>query len=313
MLLEMLRQKTVHTAAIMRGIGLHSGKPIDLTLRPAPPNTGIVFNRVDIDRCPPIEARAENVVDMTRATTLGIGSVRIGTVEHLLSALYGLGVDNVYVDVSGAELPAGDGSAALFVDLILRAGVRTQRANKQIAVMRSTVEVHERDGFVRLSPAPRLTIDCDIEFAHPLIGSQRLAVDFTSNSYQRDVASARTFGFWHEVEWLRSKGLALGGSFDNAIVVDDRGVMNPGGLRCSDEFVRHKVLDAVGDLALLGMPVIGKLVCHKSGHALHNKLLRALLADPTAYEVVRPRAEQSLASLGVHLPDWAPAQEPLAA
>lgn len=313
MLLETLRQKTVHTTATMRGVGLHTGQPIDLTLRPAPPDTGIVFNRVDIDRGALIEARAENVIDMTRATTLGAGSIRIGTVEHLLSALRGLGVDNVYADVSGAELPAGDGSAAPFVELILRAGVRTQRQHKRIAVMRSPVEVREGDAYARLSPAPRFTIDCDIAFDHPTIGAQRLSVDFTSTSYQREIADARTFCFLREVEWLRSKGLARGGSFDNCIVVDERGVMNPGGLRRADEFVRHKVLDAVGDLALLGMSLIGKLECHKAGHALHHQLLRALRTEQGAYEVVRPRAERSLVSLGVFLPDWAPAQEPLAA
>jgi len=312
-MLEMLRQKTVCTAASMRGKALHCGQEISVTLRPAPPDAGVVFNRIDVKRAKPIEAVAHNVVDTSRATTLGFDDLRVATVEHLLSALRGLGVDNVYVDVDGPELPAGDGSSATYVELIKRAGLQPQAAARRIAVLRKTIEVRDGDKWARLSPSSRFTVDCRIDFEHPLIGEQRLQVDFTDTSYEREVAGARTFAFFHEVEWLRSQGLAQGGSLDNCIVIDGDHILNTDGLRYADEFVRHKVLDVVGDLALYRPPLICKMTCHKTGHELHRKLIQALIADDEACTVVVPRAARSLTRIGVHLPDWAPASAPLAA
>lgn len=312
--MEMIRQKTVCTAASVQGVTLHSGSQVKVTVRPAPVNTGVVFNRIDVDRAAPIEATASNVVDTSRATTLSAdGELKIGTVEHLLSALRGLGVDNVFVDLNGDELPALDGSSAPYVDLIRRAGVQTQRSYKRLAVLNKTVEVRSNGSYARLTPAPRFLIDCTIDFDHPIIGEQRLQIDFSQTSYESEIANARTFAFFHEVQWLRSQGLAKGGSLDNCIVVDGEKILNDDGLRKNDEFVRHKVLDAVGDLALLGMPIIGKLTCYKTGHAVHLKLLQTLLDDPSSFDVLVPHQQEALTSLGLHLPEWAPARSPLAA
>jgi UDP-3-O-[3-hydroxymyristoyl] N-acetylglucosamine deacetylase len=312
-MLEHLRQKTVHTQASVRGVALHSGEQVQVTLRPAPVDTGVVFNRVDVRAGLPIEAAVRNIVDTSRATTLGVGELRISTVEHMLSALRGLGVDNAFVDVDGAELPALDGSAACYVELVKRAGVRTQRAFRRLAVLRQTVEVHVGDRWARLEPAPTFGVSCSIDFAHPLIGRQAMQVDFSQLSYEREIASARTFAFFREVQWLREHGLARGGSLDNCVVLDEEQVLNPGGLRYPDEFVRHKVLDAVGDLSLFGAHLIGHLTCHRSGHEVHRALAEALVAQPQAYDLLVPRAQRTLDVRGLQLPVWAPAAEPIAA
>jgi UDP-3-O-[3-hydroxymyristoyl] N-acetylglucosamine deacetylase len=279
-------QRTLQVKASVAGVGLHSGRPVRLTLNPAPVDTGIVFIRTDLPHTVEIPARSEFVVDTTLNTTLGRDGARVGTVEHLLAALYGLGVDNVRVELDGPEVPILDGSAAPFARLIDEAGIRVQRAPRKVIVVKRTVSVTDGDKEARLSPASAFAVHCSIDFDHPLITDQKFGVELQPRSFLREIARARTFGFVREVELLRSRGLALGGSLDNAIVIDDFHILNEDGLRWPDEFVRHKILDAIGDLALVGMPVIGHLHAHRTGHALNQKLVRKLLSDPAQYEVV---------------------------
>jgi UDP-3-O-[3-hydroxymyristoyl] N-acetylglucosamine deacetylase len=284
----MLKQKTLKTVVRTVGIGLHSGTRVELMLRPAAPDTGVVFRRVDVE--PPLEIRAEPaaVVDTRMATTLGREGVTIATVEHLASALAGLGIDNCYVDVDAAEIPIMDGSAASFVFLIQSAGIVEQNAPRRFVRVLKPVQIEEGDKWARLEPHFGFKLRFSIEFRHPAIDAteQVSEVDFARESYVAAVARARTFGFVNEVEALRAAGLALGGSFENAIVMDEYRVLNTDGLRASDEFAKHKILDAIGDLYMLGRPLMAAYSAHKSGHALNNRLLRALLADRTAFEVV---------------------------
>ena len=284
----MPKQKTLKTLVRTVGIGLHSGTKVELVLRPAAPDTGIVFRRVDVDPPVDIQATAESVIDTRMATTLGRDGVIIATVEHLASALVGLGIDNCYVDVDAAEIPIMDGSAASFVFLIQAAGIVEQNAARRFVRVTRPVEIREGDKWARLEPHFGYKLKFSIEFRHPAIDAteQVVEVDFAREPYVTSVARARTFGFVNEVEALRAAGLAMGGNLENAIVMDEYRVLNTDGLRSGDEFAKHKILDAMGDLYMLGRPLIAAYSAHKSGHALNNKLLRALLADQTAYEVV---------------------------
>lgn len=284
----MIRQRTLKNVIRATGVGLHTGEKIYLTLRPAPVDTGIVFCRVDLDYVVQIPARPENVGDTRLSTTLVNGDVRISTVEHLLSAMAGLGIDNAYVDLSAAEVPIMDGSAGPFVFLIQSAGIEEQNAAKRFIRIKKPVEVTHEDKVARFVPFDGFKVGFTIEFNHPVFktDTQHSEIDFSTTSFVKEVSRARTFGFMHEIEQLRERQLALGGSLDNAVVLDDYRVLNEDGLRYRDEFVKHKILDAIGDLYLLGHSLIGAFDGFKSGHALNNELLRALIADETAWEEV---------------------------
>jgi len=284
----MLKQRTLKSLISATGVGLHTGQKARLTLRPAPVDTGIVFRRVDLDPPVDIPARADLVGDTRLASCLVREGVRLSTVEHLMSAFGGLGVDNAYVDIDAPELPIMDGSASPFVLLIQQAGIEEQPAPKRFLRVKRKVEVREGDKWARLEPHEGFKLLFSIEFKHPVIerSTQSVAVDFAETSYLKEIARARTFGFMHEVEDLHEKGLARGGGLENAVVLDEFRVLNADGLRFADEFIRHKLLDAVGDLYLLGRPLLGAFSAHKSGHGLNNKLVRALLADRAAFEIV---------------------------
>lgn len=282
----MLKQRTLKQIARTVGIGLHSGTKVRLQLRPAAAGTGIVFRRVDLDPLIDIPASAEAVRDTRLATTLVSGEARIATVEHLMSALAGLGIDNLYIDVDAPEIPIMDGSAASFVFLIQAAGIVEQNAPKRFVRVKRAIEVREGDKWARLEPHFGYKLGFSIDFQHPAIDAteQFVEVDFARDSFVKDVARARTFGSVNDVEALRAMGLAQGGTLDNAIVIDEYRVLNADGLRSDDEFAKHKLLDAMGDLYMLGHPLLAAYKAHKSGHALNNQLLRALLADQTAWE-----------------------------
>jgi UDP-3-O-[3-hydroxymyristoyl] N-acetylglucosamine deacetylase len=288
----MLKQRTVKQVVRTTGVGLHSGTKVELTLRPAAVDTGIVFRRVDLDPVVEFPASADVVGDTRMASVLVKGAARVSTVEHLMSACAGLGIDNLYVDVSAEEIPIMDGSASSFVFLLQQAGVQEQGAAKKFIRVLKEVEVRQGSGanekWAKLSPYDGFKLDFFIEFNHPAVDGtvQRASVDFGNVSYVHDVARARTFGFMQDVESLRGMGLARGGSLENAIVMDEYRILNADGLRYDDEFVRHKILDAIGDLYLVGYPLLASYTAHKSGHALNNDLLRALLAREDAYEIV---------------------------
>lgn len=284
----MIRQRTLKNVIRATGVGLHTGEKVYLTLRPAAPDSGIIFRRVDLDEPVEIQATPENVGDTTLSTTLIKDGVRISTVEHLLSAMAGLGIDNAYVDLNAAEVPIMDGSAGPFVFLIQSAGIEEQNAPKRFIRIKKTVMVEDGDKWVRFEPFDGFKVAFTIDFDHPAFkeGSQVAEVDFSTTSFVREVSRARTFGFMNQIEQLRANNLALGGSLDNAVVVDDYRILNEDGLRYVDEFVKHKILDSIGDLYLLGHSLIGAFSGHKSGHALNNELLRALLAQEDAWEEV---------------------------
>jgi UDP-3-O-[3-hydroxymyristoyl] N-acetylglucosamine deacetylase len=284
----MIRQRTLRNAIKATGIGLHTGKKVYLTLNPAPANTGIVFRRVDLSPVVEIRALAENVGDTTLSTSIVAGNERVSTVEHLLSAMAGLGIDNAFVDVSAPEVPIMDGSAGPFVFLIQSAGIEEQNAAKKFIRIKHEVTVEDGDKIASFLPFDGFKVSFTIDFDHPVFHDRtaHAEVDFSSTSFVKEVSRARTFGFMHEIEYLRSKGLAQGGSVDNAIVVDEYRILNQDGLRYDDEFVKHKILDAIGDLYLLGHSLIGEFRAHKSGHALNNASLRALIAQPDAWEMV---------------------------
>ena len=283
----MIRQCTLKNVIRASGVGLHSGRKVYLSLRPAPANTGIVFRRVDLDEVVEIKACPENVGDTTLSTTLSRGDVCVSTVEHLLSAMAGLGIDNAYVDVSAPEVPIMDGSAGPFVFLIQSAGIEQQNAPKQFIRIRKPVAVEDGNKWARFEPFEGFKVSFSIEFDHPAFHQRvsKATVDFSTTSFVKEVSRARTFGFMRDLERLRENNLALGGNLDNAIIVDDYRVLNEDGLRYEDEFVKHKVLDAIGDLYLLGRSLIGFFDGHKSGHKLNNKLLKALVADKSAWEI----------------------------
>jgi UDP-3-O-[3-hydroxymyristoyl] N-acetylglucosamine deacetylase len=284
----MLRQRTLKSLIGASGVGLHTGRKVRITLRPAPPDTGIVFRRIDLASPIDVPARADIVGDTRLSSCLVRDGVRVSTVEHLMSALGGLGVDNAYVDLDAPELPIMDGSASPFVLLIQQAGIEEQAAPKRFLRVTKRVEVKNGDKWARLEPYEGFRLSFSIEFRHPVIerSTQSVAIDFGETSYLKEIARARTFGFMHEVEDLRDSGLALGGGLDNAVVLDEYRVLNSEGLRFADEFIRHKLLDAIGDLYLLGKPLLASFSAHKSGHALNNQLLRALLADASTFETV---------------------------
>lgn len=295
------QQRTLKAPAQFQGVGLHSGQNVLLRLMPAPVNHGIVFVRTDLPKSPGIPARSEFVVDTSLATTLGKGEARVGTVEHLLSALYGLGIDNLRVELDGPEVPIMDGSSVVFVQRIRETGLRIQDEPKSFLLLKKPVSVTEGGKAVTLSPSNRFVVDCTIDFRHPLISDQTCSFEFSEGAFLKEIARARTFGFLKDVEMLQKMGLARGGNLENAIVVDEFSILNPEGLRFPDEFVRHKVLDAVGDLALLGHPVVGHLQCVKSGHALHHKLVQKILSDPSSYSLVRAH-HNNLELLKLRLP-----------
>ena len=284
----MLRQRTLKTLVSASGVGLHTGQKVRMTLRPAPAESGVIFRRIDLASPVDLPARADMVGETRLSSCLVRDGVKVYTVEHLMSALGGLGVDNVYVDIDAAELPIMDGSASPFVLLIQQAGIVEQQAAKRFLRVTRTVEVKEGDKWARLDPFEGYKLSFSIEFRHPVIerSTQAVEVNFAETSYLKEIARARTFGFMHEVEDLRDSGLALGGGLDNAVVLDEYRVLNADGLRFADEFIRHKLLDAIGDLYLLGKPLLGAFSAHKSGHALNNRLLRALLAQAGALETV---------------------------
>ena len=280
------------------GVGLHSGQRVEITLRPAQPNTGIVFRRIDLALPVDIAVSAGAVSDTRLASTLANGSVKVHTVEHLMSACAGLGVDNLYVDVSAEELPILDGSAASFVFLLQSAGIVQQKAPRRFIRLLSTVSVQEGQGaaekWARLEPHHGYRLSFEIDFSHPAVDAtgQRVVFDMSTDSYSRDIARARTFGFTKDVEAMRASGLALGGGMDNAIVMDEYKVLNAGGLRYDDEFAKHKILDAMGDLYLLGQPLLASYSARRSGHALNNRLLRELLKNTDAWDLVSFDKEQ---------------------
>jgi UDP-3-O-[3-hydroxymyristoyl] N-acetylglucosamine deacetylase len=287
-----LQQRTLKTLTRAVGVGLHSGQRVELTLRPAQPDTGIVFRRVDLPEPVDIVVSAAAVSDTRLASTLSNGNVKVHTVEHLMSACAGLGVDNLYVDITAEEVPILDGSAASFVFLLQSAGIVLQNAPRRFIRLLAPVEVREGQGaaekWARLEPFHGYRLSFEIDFSHPAVDAtgQRVVFDMSTGSYSRDIARARTFGFTKDVEMMRANGLALGGGLDNAIVMDDYKVLNAEGLRYDDEFVKHKILDAMGDLYLVGKPMLASYSAHRSGHALNNRLLHELLRRPEAWDVV---------------------------
>jgi len=283
-----IKQRTLKNVIRATGVGLHSGDTVYLTLRPAAPNTGIIFRRVDLDPVVELIAKAENVGETSLSTTLVQHGQRVSTVEHLLSAFAGLGIDNAYIDLNAPEVPIMDGSAGPFVFLVQSAGIEEQNEAKKFIRIKKTVILEDGDKWAKFEPFEGFKVSFSIDFEHPAFKGrpQQVDVDFSSTSFVREVSRARTFGFMKDIEKLRENNLALGGSLDNAIVVDDYRVMNEDGLRYEDEFVRHKVLDAIGDLYLLGHSLIGSFSGHKSGHEVNNKLLRKLLAETDSWELV---------------------------
>jgi UDP-3-O-[3-hydroxymyristoyl] N-acetylglucosamine deacetylase len=284
----MIRQRTLRNPIRATGVGLHSGEKVYLSLKPAPVDTGIIFRRVDLE--PPIEikAHAENVGDTSLSTTLMNGEVRVSTVEHLLSAMAGLGIDNAYVELTAAEVPIMDGSAGPFVFLLQSAGVEEQDAPKKFIRIKKEVTVKQDDKIASLLPFDGFKVSFAIDFDHPVFRGRKIdaEMDFSTTSFVKEISRARTFGFMHEIEYLRSKGLVRGGSVDNAIVVDEYRILNEDGLRYEDEFVKHKILDAIGDLYLLGYSLVGEFKAYKSGHGLNNSVLRSLISQPDAWEFV---------------------------
>ena len=303
----MVRQRTLKTLTRAVGVGLHSGERVELTLRPAQPDTGIVFRRVDLPIPIDIPVSAHAVTDTRLASTISNGTAKIHTVEHLMSACAGLGLDNLYIDITGEEVPILDGSSASFVFLLQSAGIELQNAPRRFVRVLETVEVREGDGdnvkWVKLEPNHGYRLTFEIDFDHRVVSStgQRVEFDLGTGNYARDIARARTFGFTRDVEMMRSRGLSLGGGMDNAIVVDDYRVLNSDGLRYDDEFVKHKMLDAMGDLYLIGKPMLAAYGAFRSGHALNNKLLRELLSRPGAFDIVTFEDEK-LAPVGFAQP-----------
>ena len=290
----MLRQRTLKSLVSATGVGLHTGQKVRISLRPAQPDTGVVFRRLDLPGAADLPARADLVGETRLCSCLVSGGVRIYTIEHLMSALSGLGVDNVYVDLDGPEVPIMDGSAAPFVLLLQQAGIEEQGAPKRFLRVKKRIVARNGGKWAALEPHEGFKLSFSIVYKHPVIlkSNTELTVDFATTSYLKEVARARTYGFVQDVEDLRRSGLALGGGLDNAVVLDENRVLNAGGLRFSDEFIRHKILDAIGDLYLLGRPLLAAFSAHKSGHDLNNQLLRDLISDPSATEMVTFEGDQ---------------------
>ncbi|MDP4922762.1 MAG: UDP-3-O-acyl-N-acetylglucosamine deacetylase [Limnohabitans sp.] len=307
----MLAQRTLKTLTQAVGVGLHSGQRVELTLRPAAPDTGIVFRRVDLPEPVDIPVRAESVTDTRLASTISVGQAKVFTVEHLMSACAGLGIDNLYIDITAEEVPILDGSASSFVFLLQSAGIVEQNAPKHFLRVLKTVQVSEGEGhnikWAKLEPFHGYKLSFEIDFRHPAVDStgQQVVFDMSEGVYSRDIARARTFGFTKDVEMMRANGLALGGGLDNAIVMDDYKVLNADGLRYDDEFVKHKILDAMGDLYIVGKPLLAAYSAFRSGHAMNNQLLRALLAQPDAYEIVTfEKSSQAPKGFAALQPAW---------
>jgi UDP-3-O-[3-hydroxymyristoyl] N-acetylglucosamine deacetylase len=307
----MLAQRTLKTLTQAVGVGLHSGQRVELTLRPAAPDTGIVFRRVDLPEPVDIPVRAESVTDTRLASTISVGQAKVFTVEHLMSACAGLGIDNLYVDITAEEVPILDGSASSFVFLLQSAGIVEQNAPKRFLRVLKTVQVSEGEGanikWAKLEPFHGYKLSFEIDFRHPAVDQtgQQVVFDMSEGVYSRDIARARTFGFTKDVEMMRANGLALGGGLDNAIVMDDYKVLNADGLRYDDEFVKHKILDAMGDLYIVGKPLLAAYSAFRSGHAMNNQLLRALLAQPDAYEIVTfEKSSQAPKGFAALQPAW---------
>ena len=307
----MLAQRTLKTLTQAVGVGLHSGQRVELTLRPAAPDTGIVFRRIDLPEPVEIPVRAESVTDTRLASTISVGQAKVFTVEHLMSACAGLGIDNLYVDITAEEVPILDGSASSFVFLLQSAGIVEQKAPKRFLRVLKTVQVSEGEGanikWSKLEPYHGYKLSFEIDFRHPAVDStgQQVVFDMSEGVYSRDIARARTFGFTKDVEMMRSNGLALGGGLDNAIVMDDYKVLNADGLRYDDEFVKHKILDAMGDLYIVGKPLLAAYSAFRSGHAMNNQLLRELLSQPDAYEVVTfDKSSQAPKGFAALQPAW---------
>jgi UDP-3-O-[3-hydroxymyristoyl] N-acetylglucosamine deacetylase len=307
----MLAQRTLKTLTQAVGVGLHSGQRVELTLRPAAPDTGIVFRRVDLPEPVDIPVRAESVTDTRLASTISVGQAKVFTVEHLMSACAGLGIDNLYVDITAEEVPILDGSASSFVFLLQSAGIVEQNAPKRFLRVLKTVQVSEGEGsnikWAKLEPFHGYKLSFEIDFRHPAVDQtgQQVVFDMSEGVYSRDIARARTFGFTKDVEMMRANGLALGGGLDNAIVMDDYKVLNTDGLRYDDEFVKHKILDAMGDLYIVGKPLLAAYSAFRSGHAMNNQLLRALLAQPDAYEIVTfEKSNQAPKGFAALQPAW---------
>ena len=279
----MFLQRTIRKVARVEGIGLHTGKPSALQFRPAPPNSGIHFVRADLPGSPAIRASAEGVRATALATTLGGPEFSVSTVEHCLSTLAAFRIDNLFIELTGPEIPIGDGSAYPFMSALLAAGLVEQDEARQYAYVTQPIFFGDGDKHAYVVPYNGLRLTCTIDFPHPAIGRQRIDLDVTESSFSKEIASARTFGFLKDVEAMRARGLALGGSLDNAVVLNEIGVVNPGGLRWADEFVRHKALDALGDLVTLGMPLMGHVVLYKAGHDVMNRLVQTILANPDSY------------------------------
>ena len=307
----MLAQRTLKTLTQAVGVGLHSGQRVELTLRPAAPDTGIVFRRVDLPEPVDIPVRAESVTDTRLASTISVGQAKVFTVEHLMSACAGLGIDNLYVDITAEEVPILDGSASSFVFLLQSAGIVEQNAPKRFLRVLKTVQVSEGEGanmkWAKLEPFHGYKLSFEIDFRHPAVDQtgQQVVFDMSEGVYSRDIARARTFGFTKDVEMMRANGLALGGGLDNAIVMDDYKVLNADGLRYDDEFVKHKILDAMGDLYIVGKPLLAAYSAFRSGHAMNNQLLRVLLAQPDAYEIVTfEKSSQAPKGFAALQPAW---------
>ncbi len=298
----MLNQRTVAKKVQVTGIGIHSGKKVTMILHPAAADHGIVFHRTDIKGSTPLKADALSVGATENNTTIGSGPTAVHTVEHLLSVLYGLGINNVYIEIDGPEVPIMDGSGASFVFLLKETGISTLNKSKKFIVILDTVRVEVGDKWAEISPSSILQIDSTIVFAHPLIKTQNKIFNFSCENFINEVSRARTFGMLKDVDYLKKKGLAKGGSLDNCIVLDDFKVMNPEGLRFVDEFVRHKVLDTIGDISLLGHEIAGKITTYKSGHNLHSLLCKKLLETPSAYEIVSANSLESETVKAFELP-----------
>lgn len=290
----MLAQRTLQRTVSTVGIGLHSGQKVGLTLRPAAPDTGIVYRRIDLDTPVEINCTPEAVGETLLSTTLVQDGVKVATIEHLMSAFAGLGIDNAYVDLTASEIPVMDGSAAPFIYLIQSAGIETQSVAKKFVKVKRAVRFENKAGWAELRPYDGFKVSFEIDFDHPAVKATRqvLALDFSKTSYSREISRARTFGFMRDVEYMRSKNLGLGGSLGNAVVLDEYRVLNKDGLRYGDEFVKHKMLDAIGDLYTIGHSIIGAYHGHKSGHAINNQLLHALIAQPDAWELTTMDQEE---------------------
>jgi UDP-3-O-[3-hydroxymyristoyl] N-acetylglucosamine deacetylase len=287
----MFLQRTIRQRATVEGIGLHTGKPAKLTFCPAPEGTGIYFVRRDLPGSPAISTQASGVTATTMATTLGGEAFSVSTVEHCLSTLAALRIDNLFIELDGPEIPIGDGSAAPFLEAIMGAGLTEQSEPRKYAYITQPIFQGDQEKHAYVTPYNGLRITCTIDFAHPKIGHQTMDIDITEQSFAREVARARTFGFMKDVEALRSRGLALGGSLSNAVVLDHSDILNPEGVRWENEFVRHKVLDALGDLVTLGMPLMGHVVLHRAGHDLMNRLVRKILESPDRYRHIELGAD----------------------